>query len=305
MITNPLRHAFPWMTDEEEVWLRRECWRRAALGYEQAQMWRDAAECWAEYGDPSRAGELYAEAGDLGRAADALLDAGRYANALELYQAREAELPERELACAPLESPEGEQYLGAMTAAINCALANRQILTHLTRKAFAKVIPEATIETLFDVSHNTCKLETHRVDGKEQRVYVHRKGATRAFGPGHAGLPERYARVGQPVIIGGTMGTGSYVLVGVDEAQNQAFASASHGAGRAMSRTQALKKWRGEEVVKELKKRGILIRTHSFRGAAEEAPGAYKDVDLVAEATEKADLSKRVAYLVPKACVKG
>ena len=124
-------------------------------------------------------------------------------------------LPERELACAPLESPEGRQYLGAMTAAINCALANRQILTHLTRTAFGRVLPQAAVETLFDVSHNTCKYETHVVDGKAQQVYVHRKGATRAFGPGHPALPEKYRAAGQPVIIGGSMGTGSYILAGL------------------------------------------------------------------------------------------
>jgi len=214
-------------------------------------------------------------------------------------------LPERELACAPLESPEGQQYLGAMTAAINCALANRQILTHLTRTALARVMPGAAVETLFDVSHNTCKYETHVVDGKAQQVYVHRKGATRAFGPGHPALPEKYRATGQPVIIGGTMATGSYILAGLDESRNQAFSSASHGAGRAMSRTQALKRWRGDKLIKELKDKGILIRTHSFRGAAEEAPGAYKDVDVVVEATEKANLAKRVVYMVPKACIKG
>jgi len=214
-------------------------------------------------------------------------------------------LPERELACAPLESPEGQQYLGAMTAAINCALANRQILTHLTRSAFARIVPEAALDTLFDVSHNTCKYETHVVDGKAQQVYVHRKGATRAFGPGHPALPEKYRASGQPVIIGGSMGTGSYILAGMDESRNQAFASASHGAGRAMSRTQALKRWRGEKLIKELKDEGIIIRTHSFKGAAEEAPGAYKDVDVVVEATEKAGLAKRVVHMAPKACIKG
>src|SRR5450830_674408 len=214
-------------------------------------------------------------------------------------------LPERELACAPIKSPEGQQYLGAMNAAINIALANRQILTHLARAAFAEVLPEAKLETLYDISHNTCKAETHVVDGKPRLLYVHRKGATRAFGPGHAALPERYRGVGQPVIIGGSMGTGSWILAGNPEEQNGAFASASHGAGRAMSRHQALRKWHGRELIHELAANGILIRTRSMRGAAEEAPGAYKDVDLVAEATEEAGLARRVALLRPKACVKG
>ncbi|MEW6132743.1 MAG: RtcB family protein [Pseudomonadota bacterium] len=212
-------------------------------------------------------------------------------------------LPDRELACAPINSPEGQAYLGAMNAAINCALANRQILTHLTREVFASTLPEARLETLFDVSHNTCKRESHEVEGGKRWLYVHRKGATRAFAPGHPQLPERYRNAGQPVIIGGSMGTGSYVLAGLPG--NPAFASASHGAGRAMSRNAALKRWHGRELVDELAGRGILIRTRSMRGAAEEAPGAYKDVDRVAETTEKAGLARRVAFLRPKVCVKG
>jgi tRNA-splicing ligase RtcB len=214
-------------------------------------------------------------------------------------------LPDRELACAPIRSPEGQQYLGAMNAGINCALANRQILTHLTREVFGAHLPDASLETLFDVSHNTCKAETHAVEGQDRLVYVHRKGATRAFGPGHPSLPERYRAVGQPVIIGGSMGTGSYVLAGAAAGEARAFSSASHGAGRAMSRHQALKQWRGRELIDSLAGQGILIRTRSMRGAAEEAPGSYKDVDLVAEATEQAGLARRVALLRPLACVKG
>ncbi|HEX6827545.1 MAG TPA: RtcB family protein [Burkholderiales bacterium] len=214
-------------------------------------------------------------------------------------------LPDRELACAPLTSPEGQQYLGAMNAAINCALANRQILAHLTRSVFSEIFPRARVETLFDVSHNTCKRETHEVRGRSRELYIHRKGATRAFGPRHPGLPARYREVGQPVIIGGSMGTGSYILAGNPEEQNPAFASASHGAGRAMSRAQALKRWQGRQLIDELRRKGILIRTRSMRGAAEEAPGAYKDVDRVAEATEQAGLARRVAFLRPKACIKG
>jgi tRNA-splicing ligase RtcB len=214
-------------------------------------------------------------------------------------------LPDRELACAPIKSPEGQQYLGAMNAAINCALANRQILTHLARESFAQVFPQARLETLFDVSHNTCKLERHEVDGKQRLLYIHRKGATRAFGPGHPALPQRYRESGQPVIIGGSMGTGSYILAGNPESKNRAYASASHGAGRAMSRKQALKHWRGDDLIRSLAHKGILIRTRSMRGAAEEAPGAYKDVDAVAEATEMSGLARRVALLRPCACIKG
>jgi tRNA-splicing ligase RtcB len=166
-------------------------------------------------------------------------------------------------------------------------------------------MPGAALETLFDVSHNTCKREYHVVDGKKRLLYVHRKGATRAFGPGHPAVPERYRAVGQPVVIGGSMGTGSYILAGTTESEERAFSSASHGAGRAMSRHQALKLWRGRQLVDELAAKGILIRTRSMRGVAEEAPGAYKDVDVVAESTEQAGLARRVAFLRPKVCVKG
>lgn len=214
-------------------------------------------------------------------------------------------LPERELACAPILSHEGQQYLGAMCSGINCALANRQIITHLTREVFANIAPDAILETLFDVSHNTCKQEKHIVNGKIIEVYVHRKGATRAFGPNHSSLPDRYQKVGQPVCIGGSMGTGSYILAGNSEDLNHAFASACHGAGRQMSRRQALKHWQGRALVDELAKQGIYIRSHSMRGVAEEAPGSYKDVDSVVEATEFAGLARRVAFLKPLACVKG
>jgi len=214
-------------------------------------------------------------------------------------------LPDRELACAPINSPEGQQYLGAMYAGINCALANRQVLTHLTREVFAGVFPNARLETLYDVSHNTCKPERHNVDGRMRLLYVHRKGATRALGPGHPDLPPAYSGVGQPVIIGGSMGTASYILAGAPESEARAFASASHGAGRSMSRHQALKTWKGRQLVDQLAAQGILIRSRSMRGIAEEAPAAYKDVHLVAEATEKAGLASRVALLRPLACIKG
>ena len=214
-------------------------------------------------------------------------------------------LPDRELACAPIKSPEGEEYIGAMNAGVNCALANRQIIAQLTRDAFHRVFPRAAVETLYDVSHNTCKQEMHTVDGQKRSLWVHRKGATRAFGPGDPSLPERYRDAGQPVIIGGSMGTGSYIMAGTKESEERAFSSASHGAGRAVSRRQALKQWKGRNIVDELAARGILLRSTSMRGIAEEAPGAYKDVHLVAEATEKAGLAKRVALVKPAACIKG
>lgn len=214
-------------------------------------------------------------------------------------------LPERELACAPILSEEGQRYLGAMHAGINCALANRQVITHLTREALAPILPTMSIETLYDVAHNTCKKESHHVNQHMRELYIHRKGATRAFPPHHAALPERYKKAGQPVFIGGSMGTGSYLLAGNSVEQNQAFSSASHGAGRSMSRSQALKCWNGRQLIDELYQQGIYIRTRSFRGAAEEAPGAYKDVDEVAESTEAAGLARRVAFLRPLVCVKG
>lgn len=214
-------------------------------------------------------------------------------------------LPDRELASAPIHSPLGQKYLGAMRAGINCALANRQILTHLTRRVFAHFFPKAELKLLYDVSHNTCKVETHAVDGHRKRLYVHRKGATRAFGPGHPDLPPELREAGQPVLIGGSMGTGSCVLAGTTESENQAFSSAVHGAGRAMSRHQATRRWHGREVVDELAERGILIRSPSSRGVAEEAPGAYKDVGAVVEAADHAHLARLVARLQPVICVKG
>jgi tRNA-splicing ligase RtcB (3'-phosphate/5'-hydroxy nucleic acid ligase) len=214
-------------------------------------------------------------------------------------------LPDRELACAPLNSELGRQYLGAMRAAINCALANRQILTHLVREVFAELLPAARLPLLYDVSHNTCKLETHAVDAEARQLYVHRKGATRAFGPGHPELPEALRAAGQPVLIGGSMGTASYVLAGTQAAEALAFSSACHGAGRAMSRHQALKTWCGREVVDDLAARGILVRSPSARGVAEEAPGAYKDVVAVVDAAEAAGLARKVARLEPLVCVKG
>ncbi|MND97754.1 RNA-splicing ligase RtcB [compost metagenome] len=213
-------------------------------------------------------------------------------------------LVDRELACAPLKSELGQSYLGAMRAAINCALANRQILTHLAREAFAELFPGIAMPLLYDVSHNTCKEESHLVDGQRRRLFVHRKGATRAFGPGHHELPPEYRAVGQPVLIGGSMGTASWVLAG-GGSQSQAFASACHGAGRAMSRHEALRRWQGRSVVDELARRGILIRSPSLRGVAEEAPLAYKDVAAVVEAAEQAGLARRVARLRPLVCVKG
>ncbi len=214
-------------------------------------------------------------------------------------------LADRELACAPINSELGRNYLGAMRSAINCALANRQILTHLTRQVFRDVLPDADLTLLYDVSHNTCKVETHEVNGTPRQLFVHRKGATRAFGPGHPDLPDALREIGQPVLIGGSMGTSSYVLCGTARSERQAFSSACHGAGRAMSRNEALRRYQGRSVVDDLAARGILIRSPSMRGVAEEAPGAYKDVSAVVQAADRAGLARTVARLTPLVCVKG
>ena len=215
------------------------------------------------------------------------------------------ELPDRELACAPIRSRLGQRYLGAMRAGMNCALANRQIITHLTRAVVAELLPAGRLELLYDVSHNICKVEKHVIDGVERELYVHRKGATRAFGPGNADLDEDIRDAGQPVLIGGSMGTASYVLAGTSDSESLSLSSACHGAGRAMSRRQARKRYSGRQVVDELAVRGIVIRSPSARGVAEEAPLAYKDIDRVIDITERAGLARKVARLEPVICVKG
>jgi tRNA-splicing ligase RtcB (3'-phosphate/5'-hydroxy nucleic acid ligase) len=177
-------------------------------------------------------------------------------------------LIDRELACASIESPIGERYLGAMRAAINCALANRQTIGSLTRRVFATLFPDAGLPLLFDVSHNTCKVERHQVEGQPQDVYIHRKGATRAFGPDHPDVPSALRPTGQPVLIGGTMGTASYVLVGASWNEARGFSSACHGAGRQISRHQARKLWHGRQVVDHLAARGIIVRSPSYRAGS-------------------------------------
>ncbi len=214
-------------------------------------------------------------------------------------------LPDRELACAPINSELGQRYLGAMRAAINCALANREIIGHLTRQVFAHFFRHGELPLMFDVSHNTCKLETHDIDGEAGELFVHRKGATRAFGPGHASLPEALQLSGQPVLIGGSMGAGSYVMAGIAKSEQKAFSSACHGAGRRMSRHAATRTWSGRQVVDALRGEGIIVKSPSMRGVAEEAPGAYKDVRAVVDSAEASGLAKKVAYLRPLICIKG
>ena len=212
-------------------------------------------------------------------------------------------IPEKELVGAPFKSDEGQKYFKAMNCGINTALANRQVLTHLTRKTLSNVmgVSKDTIKTFYDVSHNTAKVEKH--DGKD--LLVHRKGATRAFGPKRKEVPKSYRSVGQPVIVGGTMGTHSYILRGTKKAMQDTFGSAIHGAGRNMSRKQAKKDFWGETVVKELKNRGIIVKAHSKAGVAEEAPGAYKAIESVVNVMDKSGINDKVVKVKPLISVKG
>jgi tRNA-splicing ligase RtcB len=221
----------------------------------------------------------------------------------------EINLPDRELVCAPLDSPEGQAYSGAMRGAANYAFANRQVLAHLARKAFEEIFAGKVrnwhLHQVYDIAHNMGKIETHNVAGKPVKVCVHRKGATRAFGPGYEGLPSEYRQFGQPVLVPGSMGTASWVLVGTEGSMQRSFGSTCHGAGRMMSRSQAKKTVWGEDLRQELEARGIHIRAGSMAGLAEEAPQAYKDVDAVVETVNGAGIARKVARLRPVAVIKG
>ncbi len=214
---------------------------------------------------------------------------------------------DRELVCAPIKSPEGQQYISAVNCGINCAFANRQAIAHLARHSFARVIgiPPESIRPLYDVAHNTCKVETHTVDGVEKKLLVHRKGSTRAFGPNAPGVPRAYRAVGHPLLVGGTMGTASYILRGTEKGMEECWGSTVHGAGRALSRMQAKKMYRGTEIIRELGERGIIIKSGSKSGVAEEAPGAYKDIDRVVDIMHRTGLNRKVARTRPLICVKG
>ncbi|HWQ12514.1 MAG TPA: RtcB family protein [Roseiflexaceae bacterium] len=218
-------------------------------------------------------------------------------------------LPDRELVCAPLDSPEGRRYLAAMQCAVNFAFANRQALTALVRESFERVfrgsgLPFA-IRQVYDVAHNIAKIEEHTIDGQHMTLCVHRKGATRAFGPGSPAIPADYRAVGQPVLVPGSMGTASYVLAGTAGAMAQTFGSSCHGAGRLLSRTAAKKRVQGAEVRRRLQEQGIHVHAGSMAGLAEEAPLAYKPVDQVVEVVERAGIARIVAQLAPRAVVKG
>jgi tRNA-splicing ligase RtcB len=218
-------------------------------------------------------------------------------------------VPDRQLVCAPLDSPEGQNYLAAMNCAANYAWANRQVLTYHAREAFEEVlgghVSNWDLFLVYDVAHNMAKIESHEMDGRPIRVCVHRKGATRAFGPGHPDIPEDYQAVGQPVLVPGSMGTASYILVGAADSMTRTFGSCCHGAGRVMSRAEAKRQVRAEKLRDELEQRGVVLRTGSLGGLAEEAPQAYKDVDQVVAIVEAAGLARIVARLEPVAVIKG
>ncbi|MBI4516817.1 MAG: RtcB family protein [Deltaproteobacteria bacterium] len=218
------------------------------------------------------------------------------------------EIIDRELACAPFRSEEGQSYFAAMQCAANMSFANRQVILHRVREVFSSVFhrdaKDLGLRLLYDVAHNTAKLETHVVDGRRRQLLVHRKGATRAFGPGMPGVPPEYQRLGQPVIIGGSMETGSYLLTGLASG-SESFFSTAHGSGRTMSRTKAKKAYRGRDLQRSMEAHGIYVRTASYAGLAEEAGAAYKDIDAVVEATELAGLSHRIVRFTPIGNVKG
>lgn len=219
------------------------------------------------------------------------------------------ELPDRELVCAPMDSPEGAAYLAAMRAAANFAFCNRQVLAYFARQAFeevfAGVVKNWHLHAIYDIAHNMGKLENHQINGKKMKVCVHRKGATRAFGPGAVGLPSEYAAIGQPVFVPGSMGTASWVLVGTETSMEKSYGSTCHGAGRVLSRSRARKETHGEDLRRELKSEGIHVRAGSIAGLAEEAPQAYKDVDEVVETVSGAGIARKVARLRPVVVVKG
>jgi len=214
-------------------------------------------------------------------------------------------LPDRQLACAPINSKLGKDYIRAMAAAANFAFTNRQVITFQIRKSFQKLFGKSKLEILYDVAHNIAKFEKHKVNGKEIEVCVNRKGATRSFGPGKKELPSRYRKTGQPILIPGSMGTFSYVLVGTDKAEELSFASTAHGAGRVLSRTYALNNITSDEVEGQLRKHDVMIKAGSKKGMVEEAPAAYKDIDEVARVSHELGLGLLVARLKPLAVVKG
>lgn len=231
------------------------------------------------------------------------------ASMVRVMQKYNINLPDRQLACAPINSPEGKEYLGAMAAAANYAWANRQAITHWVRESFERVLgrsaEELGLKLVYDVAHNIAKFEKHNVDGKEMELLIHRKGATRAFGPGHPVLPQEYRETGQPVIIPGDMGRASYLLVGTEGAMKESFGSTCHGAGRCMSRHEAIRKTHGRRIDEELMNKGIYVRARGRDTLCEEVPEAYKDVSHIVDIVAGAGISKKVARMKPLGVVKG
>lgn len=228
---------------------------------------------------------------------------------LEIMPKYGIEVLDRELACAPFKSPEGQDYYKAMACAANMAFANRQVITHRIRESFeeifGKTAKDMEMNLVYDVAHNIAKIEKHKIDGVEKDLVVHRKGATRAFGPSRSeDLPKAYQGIGQPVILGGSMETGSYLLVGTDGA-DETFSSTAHGAGRVMSRRAAKQKWEGDKLQRSMEERGIYVKAASMRGLAEEAGGAYKDINVVVDTLERTGITKKVVALKPIGNVKG
>jgi tRNA-splicing ligase RtcB len=225
------------------------------------------------------------------------------------YKRHKINIPDRQLACAPVDSDEAQDYFKAMSAAANYAWANRQMIVHWVRESFEQIFHKSAedmeMNIIYDVAHNIAKKEVHEIKGRNTEVYVHRKGATRAFGPGRKELPSAYQKTGQPVIIPGTMGTASYLLHGTQTAMEETFGSTAHGAGRKMSRAGAKREFKGEEVQKYLASIGIVVKATSMPVVAEEAPGAYKDVDEVVKTADEAGISKLVAKMVPLGVAKG
>ncbi|MCD6085709.1 RtcB family protein [bacterium] len=224
---------------------------------------------------------------------------------MPIYPKYGIKLPDKELCCVPFNSPEGQKFFKAMSAACNFAWANRHMITFYVRKSWQKILGKnAKLKLLYDVAHNIAKIEDHKIDGRNMKLIVHRKGATRAFPANHPEVPEKYKKVGQPVLIPGTMGTASYICVGTEKSK-EAFWSVNHGAGRTMSRRKATRMVSGKEMVENLRRKGIIVKCYSWRGIAEEAPIAYKDIDSVVEVVHNAGLSKKVAKLKPIAVIKG
>ena len=215
------------------------------------------------------------------------------------------DLPDRELICAPFKSELGQKYYRAMCCAVNYAFSNRQMITHWIRETFKEFFPDSELKLVYDIAHNIAKVEEHVIDGKKQKICIHRKGATRSFGPGRKEIPEVYRKYGQPILIPGSMGTYSYILIGTEKDEQVSFASTAHGGGRVMSRHSALREFKGEQIKKDLEKQNIEIKAGGWKSIAEEAPGVYKDINEVVKVSHELGIGNLVVKLKPLAVMKG